>query len=292
MRISEVRDYETCPRLRHFAWVEGLVPRTLDMKLHLGSAVHAGLAAYYRGENPHQALDAYVAEALRSCQEQGIDYDPAAIEERAKVGHDLLDAYVEWATVNDSTYRRHTVLVEQRAVVPIRHPKTGKKTGFYQDLQVDGVWEDHYGHLWLVEHKTTGSGFPSEDWLRLDPQTGSYLLALEELYPSMRVVGVLHNYLRVPREGGTVAGMKTDKVKRFRVIWNEHARQRMRERLYNTVKKMVKETDHDPAPYLCKYWSCRFASLCVGAEDGSNVEELKKALFARKEVDVCQAVAL
>lgn len=284
VHISAVRDYETCPRLFRLAWVEGLVPKQLDMRLHLGSAVHEGLQAYYKGEDAAAAFTRYVARAVLECTTNGVYYDHDAVQERANVGLDLLDAYIKWAEQNDPVYRAKVVLVEHNAVVPIVNPYTGEETGICQDLRVDAVWEDHYGHLWLVEHKTTGSGFPTEDWLRLDIQTGSYILALEQMFPDMRVVGVLHNYLRVPREGGTVAGMKSDKVRRFRVIWNKTMRQRLRERLYRSCMAMLSDGVNDPRPQLCKHWSCRFAPVCLAMEDGSDVEALKTALYLRKEV--------
>lgn len=59
--ITRVKDFCTCPQLYDYKWNRGLRPRKEDRsKLDFGTAIHAGLEAYYKTWKVERATEAYL----------------------------------------------------------------------------------------------------------------------------------------------------------------------------------------------------------------------------------------
>ena len=159
-----------------------------------GTAIHAGLEAYYDPEtwwDDRAKKESYACvafrESIRRVQlkvaEAGVEVDDGFAEER-ELGLGMLDHYFRWAPEHDDSLR--PVLVEQEFEVPLY-------AGSVYQGRVDLVVEDRFGY-WIVDHKTTAT-FGGTEWLALDDQCSSYAWALERQL-GLRVRGVIYNELR------------------------------------------------------------------------------------------------
>lgn len=271
LHASQITTYQTCPRMYRYQYVENLVPKVTSPKLFLGKAGHAALAAYYSGKD---ALEAYEADI----QQQLSELEPyASLEQwdeflsQAELGRKLVTAYVDWAKRND-TFR--VLAVEQSFAVPIFTPKGRRVPNVAYVGTFDGIAEDVYGNIWLLEHKFYKSTV-SETVLRLDSQAGYYLMAASQLYPDRKVIGVIYTIIRKVDPART----RGELIHRHKVLRNGYELEGLRRRLYYLYKQIKSDKLFIPAPGFHCGWKCAYRELCIAEEDHSDVEGIKEMLF-------------
>ncbi|WP_026487666.1 PD-(D/E)XK nuclease family protein [Caldanaerobius polysaccharolyticus] len=274
LHASQITTYQTCPRMYRYQYVEHLVPKVTSPKLFLGRAGHAALAAYYSGKDALAAYEADINQQLAQIEPYASPEEWDEFQSQAELGRKLIEAYVPWARAND-TFR--VLAVEQSFVVPIWGEKRRISNAYYVGT-FDGIAEDIYGNIWLMEHKFYKS-VVSETVLRLDSQAGYYLMAASQLYPDRKVVGVIYTIIRkvdpVRARGGI--------IHRTRVLRNQHEIEGLRYRLYRIYRQIKTDKLFIPAPGFHCGWKCPYRELCVAEEDGSDVEGIKDMLFTTGE---------
>lgn len=277
VHTSRVGDYKTCPRLEKYSWRMRLASKTPSVKLSLGTGVHKALAAYYRDNvDPVAVFLTWAQEERERVLPNTLPEYLEKFDKAVELGRKLLTAYVPWADEHDNFEVLH---VEQPFEIPILDPRSnapllvlgesGRMIPAVHRGTIDGIVRDAYGRLWLLEHKTRLS-FPSDIELRMDDQSGMYILAANELFPDLRVGGVLFNVLR--KVDPTRA--RTDVFKRFPIRKNAHELARLLERRYIDTVRMAAEQFHAPTPGMHCNWKCAFKDLCTAEEDGSDFETL------------------
>ncbi len=153
--------------------------------LDFGTAIHAGLEAYYDPQSWKADLATKKAIALGTFLEtsrqqkmrvlnrmgsEDLAYElEVDFEERQSLGVSMLDYYITWATANDDF---EPIMTEIEFEVPLAD-------GLLYQGRIDLVIRNSQGEYGLVDHKTT-SQFGSTEWLDIDDQVSSYLWAIRK----------------------------------------------------------------------------------------------------------------
>lgn len=161
--ISSLRLYSHCP----YAWYLKYVLRIPEGKMreyfHIGSAVHAGLAAYYSGYNPVEAF----TKTFES--DKNIIYLKESKEELRKIGLMIVEHYKEYAY-----HFGKPVGVEHKFSVIIAHPYTKALLPVPMIGVMDLVTEEGA----IVDHKVM-AGKMSQESADDDYQATAYWMAYE-----------------------------------------------------------------------------------------------------------------
>lgn len=287
IHVSQINDYQTCPRMYYFRYVCGLVPKIESPKLAFGRGVHQAIAAYYTTGERISAVKAYrqwLDERKQTLQEAGADLDALSNElsEAENIGEALLQAYMDYADQHDDFV---PVSIEQPFSVPIWEPTEGGHVHYthegvpvYHEGTFDGVVRNKYGSLQLIEHKTASS-FPSAQLLRVDQQVGFYLLAARQLY-SEDVVGVIYNIIRKvhPKKA------RTPVIKREPLSRSEYELRTYVGQLHRAARRILEDKVYDPTPGHHCGWKCAYWEPCLCLQDGTDFTAIIDDLYIRKEV--------
>lgn len=188
-------------------------PVVTNKNLEFGTAIHAGLEAYYDPQTwalPHDVITRNAIAKFIATNKQQRDLAPSLLEEdydeRQELGIGMLKFYCSWAKDVDSFY---PVAVEHDFEVPIPVPDAvvvppdfdcdADGNLMYQGFPVvyqgtiDLVVVDFQGRTWIVDHKTRKS-FGDTTWTDIDSQASSYAWALQVMQ-DIRVEGVIFNEL-------------------------------------------------------------------------------------------------
>ena len=158
-----------------------------------GTAIHAGLEAYYKpetwGDLPTMRSNACAAfresfAALQKIVKVGDLEFELRFQDDIQLGIDMLEYYFTWAPKQDHF---KPVFTEIEFEVPI--PGLGVP---YQG-RIDLVVEDEYGY-WIADHKSCKQ-FGDSSWLALDDQCSSYAWSLRQQL-GLEIRGVIYNQLR------------------------------------------------------------------------------------------------
>lgn len=275
LHVSQITTYQTCPRMYKYQYVERLVPRITSPKLFIGKAGHAALAAYYQRKDALKAFDDDVKAQLEPML---ADLDPDTyleFQQQAELGRKLIEHYVQWAQMNDDF---RPIAIEQQFAVPVYDEDGCQVPGVYYIGVFDGIVEDVYDNIWLLEHKFY-SNFVSETVLRLDSQAGFYLTAAADLYPDRNVVGVIYTMIRKVDP----AKAKSSIIRRHKVFRNTHEQLQLKKRLYHLYRRIYSDDLFIPSPGFHCSWKCPYTELCIAEEDGSDTEALKEMLYTTKD---------
>lgn len=185
--ISEIQSYLRCRRAWHYTSQNrlGLVKIGVpSAPLHIGSAVHAALAAQAEGADPQRALTLYFREVEDSYREryvEAVGVEPSEAE-AAQVGEferqcrELVRRYFDrYGVVEPLGPGIRYVAVEQTFRVPIPDVEDGHLIGTF-----DGLARDDRNRLWIVDHKSY-TKLPDVNKLRFDPQFTAYVWAATAL---------------------------------------------------------------------------------------------------------------
>jgi hypothetical protein len=169
--------------------------------LWFGTGGHESLAAFYHPDKKENPIDFW----LKWCESERIRIRKLVrdelpweweneYEELRDMGAIVLDHYMQWAPTGDGNYGddRFTVVgVEMEFEVPVLDPfgkpmfaydRDGNLCPVVYQGRADGLLRDHYGRLWLFEHKfyhpNQFSQGSQQDHLILDEQCTSYAWGL------------------------------------------------------------------------------------------------------------------
>jgi hypothetical protein len=210
VRTSERTSFRRCRQRWWWGWREGLKAPFRANSLWFGEGIHFALAAYYkqgtrRGPHPAETFSKWVGlESRRIFTKPNPDVDETEIVEAKALGVGMLEAYVE-KYAGDPNFE--FIVTEQ----PFQRPVSMKDNSLWALAQrtleflycgtFDGVFRDHDGKIWLIEHKTAKQ--ISTLHLPLDDQAGSYWLVatdvlrrLKLIGPKEQIEGIRYNFLR------------------------------------------------------------------------------------------------
>jgi hypothetical protein len=280
--------------------------------LDFGTAIHAGLEAYYQPKTwgyhtqmQANALQGFL-DSIRSTRCDAEDY-----EELKALGLGMLDNYFAWAPAND-TWK--PVMVEQEFEIPL----LGKAV--YQG-RIDLIVQDDHGY-WILDHKTTAT-FGSTEWLALDDQCSSYAWALKDEL-GLEVRGVIYNELRkkVPHRPKVLknGSLSTDKSQEtthaiyletiidegldiedyggFLAYLSEYPKEFFRRtaigfapmtlmltqrRILDEARDMLGRPTIYPSPSRMNCTGCAFLAPCIAKYEGYDFESILKENFRERK---------
>lgn len=187
---SSIAAFKTCRRRYQYRYVDGLEPKDRPIYYDFGTAIHLGLAEFYRGKE--------VVEILTAIESYFQDNAPAIDEP------DRLSSWMEAKELAIGMMKGYIVHYQGREtfkVLEIEKPfelDILDVRGFkYDDVKlagkVDGIIEDN--GLWILEHKTAKTiDNRYERKLTLDAQSMIYLEAMERVY-NKPFRGIIYNVL-------------------------------------------------------------------------------------------------
>lgn len=202
LTASRMRCFRACPRLHQLRYVEGWRPAVEAEALRVGTLVHAGLEAWWRGWMPPEAgCPGYDVDpldlALGAVAGRAIDpYEQVRVEELL-LGYDLC-----W---REDAALYEVIAVEAEYRCPQLNPATFARSRTWElGGKIDAIArrrED--GRVLVVEHKTTSEAISSDAdhyWqkLALDGQISGYVLGAESL--GHQVDEVLYDVIRKPQQ--------------------------------------------------------------------------------------------
>lgn len=201
IRTSDRGQFKRCRTMWDFGSKirQNYEPYARIQPLDFGTAVHAGLEAYYNPETwGHPVAQAtYALQAFyKSIQDiqQKVKFADYEIEQQfdedRELGVAMLENYFTWAPSQDNF---KPIFTEVEFKVPMSFWYNGHLIDFEYQGRVDLVVEDEFGY-WIVDHKTAAQ-LAGVDWLPLDDQCGSYAWALQKML-GLDIRGVIYSELR------------------------------------------------------------------------------------------------
>lgn len=201
IRTSERSAFNRCPQKWYWSYVEGLKPLHTANPLWFGSAIHEGLAEWYklgtkRGPKPWLTFTKALEGDRSMIVQDGGPEEEAVYEDARELGIAMLKNYVAQYG-NDEDW--DIIATEMPFKVKIR-------TSYGFVIEYVGVWDGVFinkltGEIWLLEHKTAAR--LETGHLGLDNQAGSYLAVAERvlrkrgvLKPGMHIAGIMYNILK------------------------------------------------------------------------------------------------
>jgi CRISPR/Cas system-associated exonuclease Cas4 (RecB family) len=173
--VSQVKTYLRCPRQYQMRYVIGAEPEFVPRNLVLGSAVHEGLAAYYRSvmetsESPEQDVGLAALHAtLEAAKKNRVPLEKGG-EDLEALGTALLRVFYE------TVYQEPPVVVgvEVPFAIDINDPATGEVLEEKLIGALDLVVRESERHI-VVEHKSAAKKW-SQDQIQHDIQLSAYKL--------------------------------------------------------------------------------------------------------------------
>lgn len=178
--VSQVKTYLRCPRQYFFRYVVAAEPEFVPRNLVLGSAVHEGLAAFYRSvmetsESPEQDVGLAALHAtLEAAKKNRVPLEEGEDDLEA-VGTGLLRVFYE------TVYQDPAVVVgvEVPFAIELHDPVTGEVLEERLVGALDLVIREGEKHV-VVEHKTAAKKW-SQDQIQHDIQLSAYKLVAGKL---------------------------------------------------------------------------------------------------------------
>jgi len=247
-RISDSLNCLAYFKLRH---IEGIVPEEPSLPLIFGSAIHAGLAAYYQGQGFKdicRAFDQVWLEGSRGRKDA---------KRNAARGLAILNAYLK-------RYAKEPfdiLVVEESFIVPV------------DDLALVGIIDlvaKMGNQIIVIDHKTSSSLSPFY-WLPYttgaDYQGAGYLYAVSTLMAA-KANTFVPNVLLVHTE-------KTEFERRFFSFYNQEEFKRAVLHWHKTLLWHFRENCWPKNPKYCNRWAkCDYAGLCEVFADVSKAEPI------------------
>lgn len=230
IRTSDRKSFKMCRQAWDFGSKirQDFEPVVVPKALEFGTAIHAGLEAYYEPQSQNFPDETRTAIAItmfmneNTAQYHARSNDMQEIvddyKEREELGRGMLNYYCgEWAPKNDNF---KVVAVEQEFEVPVLVPldvylkstgSTGWQNGFAVDTttrqlyykglpvvyqgRIDMIVEDEDGDLWIVDHKTARAFKEEMFHLDVDTQVTSYAWAAQ-FFLDKPIAGVIYNQIK------------------------------------------------------------------------------------------------
>jgi len=171
---SQIKSFKNCRRRYYFEYVQNLRPITTAPALSFGSAYHEGVAAFLRGEDAHEMVEAYA--------NKNPDMDPLQA---------LIAAEAVQAFINSACYDSWEILaIEKEFQVTVD-----------EETEIDGKMDGIIiaaGEKWILEHKTASK--VDEHYfhhLLWDDQATNYIMAAKAEHPN--IAGVMYVVIQKPK---------------------------------------------------------------------------------------------
>ena len=258
---SQLSCFQACPerfRLRYMERLERVTDTPQDQPKRFGQALHAGLAAWYKGLGTQAVSDCFLTVFPKPLIEGEKLYTP-------QNGLTVLQQYLQQYGELDKSYK--VVAVETPIVLVLQN-------SLQYLVKLDTVVEDANG-VWVLEHKSTASpkAFSDTWWAQFEPnsQLSGQVAACQQQYG--RCDGVILNGLSF-RHGVRMG---------FVVACQRQVFQRTEEQVEDwrsNVLKVIDRIDQDSInldePTVLQQWEkneqmcgwCAYRPLCIscGAE--------------------------
>lgn len=256
---SRLRSFLRCNFQYYLSYVLELDPWSSKGQ-HRGSAGHKALEVYYGGSR--DGIEALQAAWDLYSQAESIDQKDWDLLEI------ILKRYFEWASQNDDF---EVVKTEYKFDLDIE--------GFHFTGFIDGIVQDKYGQIWLLEHKFNKR--VSTNHLDLDPQVSTYMLA--SILDGVEPTGVFYNIIRVS-DGPTA---KKEPVVRKRIFRSVEGLNHFVDELVLQMKQAQK-FEQNPEPQLYRNltadcsWQCSYLDICRELNESGDANYLIDR-FPRKD---------
>lgn len=258
-----------CPRKWHLSYLQGYKSPETSSALKVGTLVHAGLEAHYKGEDLTEWIH------WRITAEQDED---GMLPAESQLAYLMLEGYLEWLeeTGIDADLRPEYI---ERAVEVELMP------GVNLHGTIDWTARDPYGGLWLFDHKTTDTfGALANRRLQLSFQLLTYAWLLWQTTGEVPA-GVALNMLRKVKR---TAAAKPPFYAREFVHFNQHQLEAHGDHMRQVVAMMAEAKQKGafyPVPDQDCTWKCPFLSVCAMADDGSDLSGALNELYVRSNVN-------
>lgn len=274
---SELVTFLRCRRKWDWSYIKGLTTDGYNTNLETGSAVHAGLAAYYRGQDPFDAMQDYWLPWVDVLE----DMNPRLEKDIALSGI-MMEGYLEWLEEEAEDAGLTPVAVEEKVEMLL-------KPGIMLHGTLDLVQRDEDGRLWLFDHKTTAAfGQLADRRLQMNFQLMTYAVLCEDYFGEAPAGARLNMLRKVQR----TASAKPPFYQRETVHFNKYQLANHRNHMLAILADMDRAhqciIDGDNAvayPVVdgdCS-WKCPFLSVCAMADDGSDIDGALNELYVRRD---------
>lgn len=281
-RQSDIKVWKECGRRSWLGTMRNLTKNEVHPnKSHIGTAVHAGVAAYYHGTDPYHAIDAQmdIWRDVGFVTEEDLPEWAKTIE-MAKL---MVSGYIDWVQVEGMDHGQRFFIIEQRFE---------KYVGNFQGVEVyvngaiDIGSEDDLGIKRMYDTKTKGDLKP-DGLLVINDQ----LLTYDWLTDYTFDFGV-HNMMKRSKRTARAAPpfYGRDEVK-----FTDATRAAFLVRMKGTIKKMVDAyltMEQDPRQHFavaeanptkdCS-WKCPFYNACPMFDLGDDAEGFITDNYRQKE---------
>jgi len=278
---SSLTAFSDCKQQWKWGYADGYRSMGRSSVFDVGSGVHIGLAASYRGEDGPAAfeawVDAEVAKTERFMEAGGDDIaralesDLESLEETRALGSVMLEQYFSWFVAES-----FEVLAVER-----RLERTIPGTDWTLACIIDAVVRDHSrsGRIYVLEHKTF-SRF--EEWYLYKDQQFVAEAWVAETLVDERVAGVIYNGLRKAFPERT----KKDLFERRYIDVNRAQINALLRRLRGMQKQLTSGSlAIYPEPSLAKCRYCQFKEPCDLLLRGDDYQEYLDLMFTKRGDD-------
>lgn len=259
-----------CRRKWDWTYREGFVKPGYESNLSTGSAVHAALQAYYRGEQVWPALEDYWKDAAEALHPE----DPAA-NQMAKditLSNVMVEGYFEWLAETAEDAGLTPVAVEEKVEYQLTPDVVLHGT-------LDLVQADQHGNLWLVDHKTCKDfSVLADRRLVMNFQLLTYAVLCEEFF-GQPIHGAKLNMLRKVLRTGNA---KPPFYHRESIAFNRFQLDAHRQHMLAIIRDMEAPAIYPVVDGDCS-WKCPFLSVCAMADDGGDIEGALNDLYVRRD---------
>ena len=282
-RMSELEQFQSCPRLWQYKYLELLEPaRFSGLPRPVGTAVHAGVAAIWEGRSKAEALGA--AEAAYEEALAHFDRGMLTEEDRTKIADGLMQVQ---ECVRYYPYGPGDV---DEVVAVEKELEAELSPGVVLRGRVDRLVR-HNGMLWVHDTKTTGLDIQTVSKLfGLRAQFAGYVMLATHAFPGEAVAGLMVDFIKKPRvnrrrdgsfsslgetaHAREVYGLTGAKAEEF-LVWVDQLEESIQEVLEGTRKALK----HAGA---CMVYNslCPFFDLCNNPQWD---ERMKSVLFRKRE---------
>jgi len=340
MSTTEREEFKRCRRRWDFASLsrQGLEPKKPAIQLWFGTGIHRGLEVFYREQkNPVEEFEQWAkteVERIRQSQNGLWDEQVQELENTIELGKRMLENYVAWASIEDSTSENgftEVLYTEREFQTPILDPsgnparfidRNGQVWEMHLVGRLDMVVRDHYGKIWLMDHKTSKDKLDPQI-LILNDQMTVYLWAAQQIF-KMPFEGAFYNVLRkklptVPQLLKTGSLSKSKQIDTtYEVYLAEIEKHGFNPEDYRDIlehlqekpntffqREKVRRNQHeiatagrllfleaidmlnDPFIYTNMTWDCRwdcdFAQLCKAMNRNDDVDWLLRAMYQKRQ---------
>lgn len=252
--VSRFKTFGMCERLYEHTYIDNLVSKEGeedDTTLVFGTAIHAGLAAWYLNEFDVEAMVEGYKESL------GKGYRTDDEFEREDYGELLLRKYDRTYREVDSESIEEVRMVEEESVVEVKELGIRLATRMDMLARFKGVGAGWYH----VQHKTLSSSRqigPYANGYLIDWHEPGYMLAMKKvLGKEEKLVGTMLNVLRKMSPGEKIKGENSRwegevwNGRKVMAEWNPFYRQKM-----TVGKKEIQLFTQDLDALLEWMWKC------------------------------------